>query len=52
MTGTDLSFTAGSGKEGEGLFCPGNPKNLITFKGGARRFTFLSSKKMFLRQVL
>ena len=24
----------------------GNPKNLTTFKGGARRFTFLRSKKM------
>ena len=31
----------------------GNPKNLTTIKGGARRFTFLRSKKnVFLRQVL
>ena len=31
----------------------GNPKNLTTFKGGAKRFTFLRSKKnVFLMQVL
>jgi len=29
------------------LLGSGNPKNLTTFKGGARQFTFLRSKKMF-----
>ena len=27
---------AGNGKEGEKLFCAGNPKNLTTFKGSTK----------------